>query len=215
MLDFSAGRMRRVPGVAHGAQRAARFTSARVEVKNEHRRVRRRLIQFLGRAASWKIDLTLDLTPECILIVEATSLASGPLQIGTLSKQSGLSVDAIRFYERERLLQSPRRSRGGFRLFGEEDLAVLRFIRSAQELGFSLDEIRELLTLRSDQGTACPKMQGLLQAKLAAVEGKIASLKSIRTELKSALWKCDMALAGRSCPVLDEIEGRPRRERKA
>jgi DNA-binding transcriptional MerR regulator len=164
--------------------------------------------------------LTLELPPECILILEASDVASGALQIGALSKQSGLSIDAIRFYERERLLRSPRRSVGGFRLFGEEDLVALRFIRSAQELGFSLDEIRELLGLRSDQARACPKMRALLQTKLGSVERKIASLKMIRTELKVALTKCETELGGepeprlRACPVLDEFSEKSRKRRK-
>jgi DNA-binding transcriptional MerR regulator len=133
------------------------------------------------------------------------------MQIGVLSKESGLSIDAIRFYEKQRLLHSPRRSHGGFRLFGEADLAVLRFIKSAQELGFSLEEIRELLTVRSDAAHGCPKMQRLLVTKLAAVESKISSLKAIRSELKSALQKCDVALRNSpashtdGCPVLKDI----------
>ena len=136
---------------------------------------------------------------------------SGRMQIGTLSRESGLSVDAIRFYEKQRLLQTSRRSGGGFRLFGQEQLSALRFIKSAQELGFSLDEIRELLTLRSDTGRACPKMQGLLQAKLASVEEKISSLRTIRNELRVALRKCEAALgeaassADANCPVLADI----------
>lgn len=145
-------------------------------------------------------------------------MGSGQMQIGTLSRESGLSVDAIRFYEKQRLLQSPRRSEGGFRLFGEEQLSALRFIKSAQELGFSLEEIRELLAFRSDTGRACPKMRGLLQSKLASVEAKISTLKSIRGELKIALRMCEVALdktanpSTASCPVLAEISSRKRRK---
>lgn len=141
------------------------------------------------------------------------------MQIGALSKQSGFSVDAIRFYERQRLLQSPRRSGGGFRLFDEEQLVALRFIKSAQELGFTLDEIRELLKIRSDSSKACPKMRVLLQTKLVSVENKITSLRTLRAELKSALGKCEEALinsptaASAGCPALDGIAER-RRGRK-
>jgi len=147
-------------------------------------------------------------------------LGSGQMLIGTLSRESGLSIDAIRFYEKQRLLQSPRRSEGGFRLFGEEELSALRFIKSAQELGFSLEEIRELLSLRSDAARACPKMQGLLEAKLASVEEKISSLQAIRSELKTALRKCEVVLtkpassSPTGCPVLDGISGGKRRKEK-
>ena len=161
---------------------------------------------LLGKKA-----LTLEYTPGCML-----NLGFGSMQIGALSKQSGLRVDAIRFYEKQRLVPSPRRSGGGFRLFGEEDLAALRFIKSAQELGFSLDEIRELWAIRRDSAEACPTMRGLLRTKLTSVDSKISRLKVLRAELKSALRKCEVAL-GRSrkapshnCPVLDDISGKQR-----
>lgn len=121
-------------------------------------------------------------------------MLQGAIQIGILSKRTGLSIDTIRFYEKQRLFPSPRRSGGGFRLFREEDVAALRFIKSAQELGFSLDEIRELLQLRDHATTACPKVDRLLKTKLTSVENKIAALKVIERELKSALQKCAMAL---------------------
>ena len=72
------------------------------------------------------------------------------LQIGTLALQTGLTVDAIRFYEKSGLLKRPARTEGGFRLFRQEDALDLRFIQEAQELGFSLQEIRELLILRRE-----------------------------------------------------------------
>lgn len=115
---------------------------------------------------------------------------SGAIQIGAVARQTGLSVDAIRFYERERLVASPMRTEGGFRLFHKEDVQTLHFIKSAQELGFSLDEIRDLISLRRDAATACPRVRQLLTAKLAAVQLKIANLRALEAELKSALEKC-------------------------
>jgi DNA-binding transcriptional MerR regulator len=138
---------------------------------------------------------------------------AGALRIGALSARTGLSIDTIRFYERERLLRSPRRSSGGFRLFAEADVAVLHFIKSAQELGFSLDEIRDLLALRQDTDKACPSMQRLLEGKLSAVENKIRTLKVMESELKTSLRKCASTLENLSgsrtpnCPVLEEISG--------
>lgn len=147
-------------------------------------------------------------------------MIAGAIQIGSLSERSGISIDTIRFYEKQRLIQSPRRSEGGFRLFRDEDVTALRFIKSAQELGFSLDEIRELLSLRQDGAKACPRMQHLLQRKLTSVGKKIASLRIIESELKAALRKCNSALKGtpvvdqQVCPVLDEISAM-RRKRNA
>ena len=73
------------------------------------------------------------------------------IQIGRVAKEIGLTVDAIRFYEKEGLLKSPARSEGRFRLFGPDDVRNLKFIRKAQELGFSLQEIRELLVLQQEE----------------------------------------------------------------
>ena len=143
---------------------------------------------------------------------------AGTIQIGDLSKLTGLSIDTIRFYEKQRLVQSPKRSDGGFRLFGEADADVLRFIKSAQDLGFSLNEVRELLTLRQDGAKACPKMANLLQMKLASVRSKIASLRLLESELKSAVAKCDVVLNSsptlrtQICPALDDISQKRRRE---
>ena len=77
------------------------------------------------------------------------------MQIGHVAKQTGLSVDAIRFYERNKLPAPPMRSQGGFRLYSSDDLAELHFIRSLQTLGFSLNEIREFVSLRTNDLRAC------------------------------------------------------------
>jgi DNA-binding transcriptional MerR regulator len=84
-------------------------------------------------------------------------MANSGIQIGRVSKQTGLSVDAIRFYEKQRLLERPPRTDGGLRLFNGRDIQRIHFIRRAQQLGFSLLEIRELLILqRRDEGEICP-----------------------------------------------------------
>src|SRR5882724_4194407 len=98
------------------------------------------------------------------------------LQIGAVASQTGLTVDAIRFYERARLLPAVPRSTGGFRLFREQDVEELRFIRKAQELGFSLEEIRELISLRKGSPTPCASVEQLLNKKLLAVRAKLRGL---------------------------------------
>src|SRR5262245_10643308 len=90
---------------------------------------------------------------------------SDTLKIGAVSKRTGLSVDAIRFYEKEGLLKISVRSEGGFRLFREKDLEDLRLIRSAQSLGFSLVEIRDLLSTRNGLSTPCADVKRLLGAE--------------------------------------------------
>ena len=133
------------------------------------------------------------------------------LKIGEVARATGLSVDAIRFYQRERLLRAPTRSEGGFRLFGTDDIQTLRFIREAQELGFSLSDIKQLLYLQNGQGGACSHVRDLLDQKLAAVRGKISELKRLEGKLKVSLRKCNQELESKRecldghCPVLEDL----------
>lgn len=136
------------------------------------------------------------------------------MQIGRVSEQTGLSVDAIRFYEKQRLLERPPRTEGGFRLFHPEDIQRILFIRRAQQLGFSLPEIRELLVLRSDEGKACSHVRDLFRAKVSVVREKIRELAILEGQLTKSLRKCERNLKpARSCdrngcPVLQEISHR-------
>src|SRR5215469_14155848 len=103
----------------------------------------------------------------------------GGLQIGSAAKATGLSVDAIRFYQKSGLLRAPARTTGGYRVFSEAEIAQLQFIARAQDLGFSLAEIRELQSLRNENGRACPEIRGLIRRKLQNVREKIASLRQL------------------------------------
>jgi len=133
------------------------------------------------------------------------------VRIGELARQTGVSLDAIRFYEREGLLKHPPRSPGGYRLFNPGDLRTLQLIRKAQALGFSLSEIRELLLLRDERLHCCQQVRDLLSGKLSIVRAKIAELRSLEKNLRASLGKCQRELktnrnAHKSrCPVLDEI----------
>ena len=132
-------------------------------------------------------------------------------KIGQVAHETGLSIDTIRFYEKQGLLKRSPRTEGGFRLFGTGDIETLKFVRKAQELGFSLNEIRELLILRSDHVPACSHVKELLDQKLVGVEQKIRELQDLERSLKRALQKCKrelkIATAGHDecCPVIDEI----------
>ena len=133
------------------------------------------------------------------------------LQIGVVAQRTGFSVDAIRFYEREGLLKAPLRSEGGFRIFGVEDVEDLRLIRSAKEFGFSLNEIRELLTPRHGAPEPCPQVEQLLATKLNAVKEKLTALQTLEVKLSEALEECRRACCSNPpqqeapCPVLEEI----------
>jgi MerR family copper efflux transcriptional regulator len=128
------------------------------------------------------------------------------MQIGAVGKRIGLSVDAIRFYERSALLPRPPRTQGGFRQFDESDVETLGFIRRVQNLGFTLREIRDLLELRRTRLQLCAPVRRRLQEKLADVQRKLSDLQKLEHELRMALRGCNKEMRKRSahCPILKE-----------
>jgi DNA-binding transcriptional MerR regulator len=136
------------------------------------------------------------------------------VQIAKVSAQTGLSVDAIRFYEKQRLLERPPRTEGGFRLFHPQDIQRLQFIRRAQQLGFSLPEIRELLLVEGNEGETCSHVRDLLRGKVGTIRQKIRELRALEGRLSRSLRKCErkLKISGEShrgcCPVLEEIARR-------
>jgi DNA-binding transcriptional MerR regulator len=152
-----------------------------------------------------KNGLTLDNTPECML----ETVMPSAIQIGEASKRTALSIDTIRFYERQALLPKAIRTEGRFRLYTEDDLARLEFIRQMQDLGFSLREIKQLLDLRSRKTESCSAVRELLTSKLKTVRAKIVDLQTLETELTKDFRKCNQELKRRTrrkpcaCPLLE------------
>jgi MerR family mercuric resistance operon transcriptional regulator len=141
------------------------------------------------------------------------------LQIGQVAKKTGLTVDAIRFYEKSGLLQCPARTEGGYRLYQQREVADLEFIQKAQQLGFSLNEIRELFSIQRHPNEACAHVRDLIAAKLGVVRAKIADLQKLETDLAGALRQCRTALRmptkqRECCPVLKEISMAPPQRKK-
>lgn len=126
------------------------------------------------------------------------------MQIGIVAKKLGVSVDAIRFYERNSLLPRAARTQGGFRQYDEGDVETLAFIRRAQGLGFKLSEIRSLLKLRGNRLQPCAPVRRRLQEKLLDVQRKLTDLHRLEHELRLALRSCNKELRKRSahCPIL-------------
>ena len=116
------------------------------------------------------------------------------MQIGIVAKKIGLSVDAIRFYERNALLPRAARTEGGFRQYGESDVETLTFIRRVQGLGFKLREIRGLLSLRGSRLQPCAPVRRRLEEKLVDVQRKLADLQKLEHELRVALRSCNREL---------------------
>jgi DNA-binding transcriptional MerR regulator len=132
------------------------------------------------------------------------------MQIGIIAKKVGVSVDAIRFYERNALLPRPAPTQGGFRQYGERDVETLAFIRRVQGLGFKLNEVRGLLGLRGSRVQPCAPMRRRLQVKLVEVRQKLENLHKLERELHLALRRCDRELRKRNahCPILQDADAR-------
>src|SRR5260370_4675065 len=109
------------------------------------------------------------------------------LQIGQVSQKTGLSVEAIRFYEKSGLLPRPARTPGGYRLYRQCEVDDLEFIQRAQQLGFSLREIREMFAIQRHPQEVCVHVRDLIAQKLALVRRKLDELRTLETGLAGAL----------------------------
>src|SRR5467141_4646245 len=115
---------------------------------------------------------------------------SGWLAIGALSERTGCNVETIRFYEREGLLPAPARSPGGYRLYSEDHLKCLTFIRRARALGFSIEEVRKLLKLADERKRPCAEVRVMAGAHLEDVQVKIADLRAMERVLRETVARC-------------------------
>ena len=122
------------------------------------------------------------------------------LTIGTLAERGGVNVETIRYYQRRGLLQEPAKPRGGFRHYPLDTAKRVRFIKRAQSLGFTLEEIAGLLAL--DQKKACLETRGIAAHKLELIEQKIADLMKMKRALSRLLRACDVSSAGAPCPII-------------
>jgi len=127
--------------------------------------------------------------------------------IGTVAEAAGVNVEPIRFYQRKGLMPEPKRVHGSVRRYGDADLARLRFIKSSQRLGFSLDEIGELLKL--EDGTHCREARMLALQKLADVRRKLAELNRIDAVLVNMIAQCGAADGHVQCPMIVSLLDTP------
>jgi len=126
--------------------------------------------------------------------------------ISKAARKARVGVETIRFYERKGLIaQPPKPKSSGFRNYSMETVRRIRFIRQAQEIGFSLREIEELLSLRADPAADCSDVWGRATAKLTEVDRKIAQLEQIRGALKELIAACPGSGALRACSILEAL----------
>lgn len=129
------------------------------------------------------------------------------LTISRAARKADVGVETIRFYERKGLIDQPLKPRGGgYRIYSEDTVKRIQFIRQAQELGFSLGEIRELLSLQADPQAECEDVRAQAEKKLAEVERKIEQLGAIRSALKDLIAACPrQGLATGRCSILEGL----------
>jgi len=125
------------------------------------------------------------------------------LGIGQLAKRAGVAIDTVRYYERNNLLSPAGRLASGYRRYGEAELKRLRFIRRAKALGFTLEDIRSLLSLSEQRNVA--KVKHAAEAKLADVEQRIEELQRIQTGLRTLIKACPGHGRAEACPILNAL----------
>jgi MerR family mercuric resistance operon transcriptional regulator len=126
------------------------------------------------------------------------------LTIGGLAEAAGVNVETIRFYQRKGLMREPDRPQGGIRRYAGTDLARVRFIKSAQRLGFRLDEIADLLKL--EDGSHCTEARERAECKLADVRTKLADLHRIEASLTELVKQCCTAKGEVRCPLIESLQ---------
>lgn len=132
--------------------------------------------------------------------------ALNPFTIGVLATQAGVNVETIRFYQRKNLLHAPPRDAGSIRRYSQTDIDRVHFIKSAQRLGFSLNEVAQLLNL--EDGSRCEEAREQAQQKLISVRAKLADLQHIERALSGLVERCSSASETVCCPLIAALQGR-------
>ena len=128
------------------------------------------------------------------------------ITIGELADRVEINIETIRYYEREGIIPEPPRNKSGYRIYGREDITRLEFIKTAKMLGFSLQEISELLSLSVDQDSDFKEVRRRVQEKVEVIDKKIENLKRMRQILTELITACDTEKTTDRCPILKGIE---------
>jgi len=131
---------------------------------------------------------------------------SKPLTIGRIAAQADVNIETIRYYERRGLLPDPPRTESGYRQYDPESVIRLRFIKEAQALGFSLEEIQGLLVLRVDASTSCADVRRRAERKKAEIQEKVRTLLAMQAALEEMIGACAAEGPAGDCPFLDILE---------
>jgi Hg(II)-responsive transcriptional regulator len=129
-----------------------------------------------------------------------------PLSIGQVASAAGVNVQTLRYYERVGLMPDPKRSRSGYRMYTDDTVRMVTFVKRAQELGFTLREVKELLKLRTAGLQRRDAVRAAAQAKVEDIDARIADLNAIRAALSSLLTTCACQRTKPECPILEALE---------
>lgn len=128
------------------------------------------------------------------------------MRIGEVATSANVNVQTLRFYEKRGLLRKPSRLASGYRAYTSEDVQVVRFIKQSQELGYTLGEIKQLLSLRAEPSGNSIKVRALAESKLHDIEEKIKRLQQMREDLRLLLESCDCGEIETRCPTLEALD---------
>ena len=128
------------------------------------------------------------------------------LKIGQLAQRAQVNVDTVRYYERRGLIAEPARRKSGYRQYTSADVDRIRFIKRAQDLGFTLNEILDLLELRVDPDTTCDEVKQQAEAKITDIAAKIQTLQQMKRVLSRLVASCDARAPTSECPILEALE---------
>lgn len=128
------------------------------------------------------------------------------LSIGQVARHSGVSVETVRFYERQGLIEKPRRKESGYRQFPEAVIGRLRVLRRARELGFSLPEIREMFDLGAGGEVPCGEVRRRAEARIDEIDERVRDLEKMRLALEEVVRVCEEKNPAGPCPFLEALE---------
>lgn len=127
--------------------------------------------------------------------------------VSQLANEAGINVETIRYYEKVKLLPKPKRKESRYRIYNENDLSRLRFIKRAKELGFTLKEIKELLALKIDSKAKCGDLKEIAEVKIEDIKKKVRDLNKIKKHLKLLVNQCvNEELSVEDCPIVKSLE---------
>ena len=136
----------------------------------------------------------------------AVKRTHGRMRIGDVAARAGVNTQTLRYYERRGILGEPKRSASGYREYPTDTVRLIRFIKRAQELGFTLDEIEELIALRQTTQKRRAKVRDLAAAKMRDIDEKLARLQAMRSALSTLVEDCACGAETFTCPILEALD---------